>query len=67
MDAWLPYLYQYGISAVLVVGVIVSALRTGALDLTCRDDRRTLWVVAGGFLSYAALVAVWICVVGRFS
>ena len=67
MDAWVPYLYQYGISAVLVAGVVAAALRAGALDLKRRDDRRTLWVVAGGLLSYAALIALWIYAAGRFS
>lgn len=60
MDTWLPYAYQYGISTILVAGIIIAALRTKALNLKRSEDRRTLCMVIGGLVFYALLHGVWL-------
>ena len=67
MDAWLPYLYQYGISTLLVAGVLIVALRVKALDLKRRDDLRTLLFVAVGVIFYALLHGLWLFAAWRCS
>ena len=60
MNAWIPYLYQYGISAFLVAVVAVISIRTKALDLKRSDDARTLLFVILGFVFYAFLHGLWL-------
>ena len=67
MNAWLPYVYQYGISTLLVAGVVVAALRTGALNPARSEDRRTLLMVTGGLVFYALLHGVWLFAAWSFS
>ncbi len=57
---WLPYFYQYAVSAFLVAIVAGLALRSKALDLKRSEDAWTLFFVIGGFVFYALLHGLWL-------
>lgn len=67
MDTWLPYVYQYAISTILVAGAIVAALRAKALNLGRSEDRRTFLTVIGGLVFYALLHGAWLFAAWRWS
>ena len=53
--SWLPYMYQYGLGAVIfVVGVAVT-WRSGSLDLRRKVHRRWLIILVVGFVWFLAL------------
>lgn len=56
---WLPYLYQYGLGAVIFVIGLVLALRSGATRLTRPEDRLWVAVLIGGFVWYAGIHLAW--------
>ena len=53
--SWLPYLYQYGLGAVIfAVGLLVT-LRSGSFDVRRKVHRRWLIVLVLGFVWFLAL------------
>ena len=65
MDAWMSWCYHYGLGGVLFLASIALALRSGALQLRRRDDRRLLLALAAGLVTWMAGHAIWIAWVGR--
>jgi len=61
---WIPYAYQYGISAVVFAAGILLAVRKGTLILSYRHDRWTLLQLAGGFIALMVLHAGMILAAG---
>lgn len=57
---WLPWAYQYAVGGALAAATFALALRTGALRLGRRHDRRLAAVLAAGYLCSAAIHALWI-------
>lgn len=57
---WLPWAYQYAVGGALAAATFALALRTGALRLGRRHDRRLAGVLALGYLGSALIHAVWI-------
>lgn len=47
----LPVIVQFGVGSLLCLLGIWAGLRSGYLDLALPQDRRSLWIVAGGFLA----------------
>ncbi len=60
MSPWLPWAYQYGIGGIFVVSTLVLALRSGALKADRPGDKRLAFALAGGYLAFALIHAVWI-------
>ncbi len=60
IDAWLPWIYQYGVGGVLAAATIAAALKFGALDTERKADKRLLTCLAAGYFSFCAIHAVWI-------
>lgn len=58
MRVW-PIVVQYGVGAVFCAAAMVFSLRGGYLDLAYRDDRRTLWVLVGGFVLLLAVTCAF--------
>ena len=67
MSPWLPYLYQYGITGLFVILVVIFCFRTGALSLKRPEDRWTLTVVVLGYVFYLLLHGLWIWAAGGAS
>lgn len=59
-DAWLPWMYQYGVGGVLAAATIVLSLKSGALDLVRRADKRLLACLTAGYFGFCLLHAGWI-------
>ena len=53
--SWLPYIYQYGLGAVIFVVGLVITLKTGSFDIKRKVHRRWLGVLLFGFVWYATL------------
>ena len=65
MSPWLPWFYQYGVGGTLFVVTLTIAVRSGALDLKRRHDRKLTAFMATALVGFAALHAIWICLVTR--
>jgi len=63
--AWSPWLYQYGIGGLLAAFTIFLAIRSGALRLARREDRRILSALILGFAGFALVHGLWIAGVLR--
>jgi len=61
---WIPYVYQYGISAVVFAAGIILAARKGTLILSYRHDRWTLLQLVGGFIALMVFQAAMILAAG---
>lgn len=55
--SWLPYIYQYGLGAVIFVVGLVITLKSGSFDIKRKVHRRWLGVLIFGFIWYATLHA----------
>jgi hypothetical protein len=53
--AWLPYIYQYGLGAVIFIIGLAITLRSGSFDLSRRLHRKWLGVLVVGFVWYLTL------------
>ena len=53
--SWLPYLYQYGLGAVIFVVGLVITLKSGSFDIKRKVHRRWFGVLIFGFVWYATL------------
>ena len=53
--SWLPYIYQYGLGAVIFIVGLVITLKSGSFDLKRKVHRRWLGVLLFGFVWYATL------------
>lgn len=53
--SWLPYIYQYGLGAVIFVVGLVITLKSGSFDISRKVHRRWLGVLIFGFFWYATL------------
>jgi len=51
----LPYLYLYGVGGALFFSGLAVVIRSGALRLRRREDRRWFWILLFGFFWYALL------------
>lgn len=55
--SWLPYIYQYGLGAVIFIIGLFITLRSGSFDLTRRIHRLWLIVLVVGFVWFVTLHA----------
>jgi len=55
--SWLPYLYQYGLGAVIFVVGLIITLKSGSFDLRRRGHRRWMRILLLGFIWYATVHA----------
>jgi hypothetical protein len=55
--SWLPYIYQYGLGAVIFIVGLIITLRSGSFDLTRRIHRLWLIVLMVGFVWFVTLHA----------
>ena len=62
-DKWIPWLYQYGVGGLIFFATITLAIRSRALRLADRADRRLLAVLLAGFFMFLAIHGLWIAVV----
>ena len=60
MNAWLSWLYHYGLGGILFLASVALAIHCGALVLRRRRDRRLLIILCAGLLSWMGLHALWI-------
>ncbi|HEO69906.1 MAG TPA: hypothetical protein ENN80_01485 [Candidatus Hydrogenedentes bacterium] len=51
--AW-PIVLQFGVGSVLCAVGLWGGIRSGYLDLANRADRRTIYIIIGGFLALLA-------------
>jgi len=58
-EYWWPYLYQYGIGAIIFVIGIWLIIKRGSCVLTRKQDRFWLGVLIVGFLWYAGIHLTW--------
>ncbi len=59
-DAWLPWMYQYGVGGLLTGATLILSLKTGALDLDRKGDKRLMRFLLLGYFGFCALHAIWI-------
>jgi hypothetical protein len=59
-DAWLPWLYQYGVGGVLAAATAAFSIKVGAVDLDRKRERRLAACLAAGYFGFMAVHAVWI-------
>ena len=62
-DAWLPWLYQYGVGGIVFFVTIALVLRAGALPLSVPANRRILAALVVGYFALAAIHGLWIAAV----
>ncbi len=58
-NIWLPYLYLYGVGAVIFVTGLTIILRSGACNLSRKADRFWFGVLLFGFAWYAGIHLIW--------
>jgi hypothetical protein len=54
-DAWLPYIYLYGIGGIFFFSGLIIIKKSGALDLARKRHKFWLKVMLFGFFYFAAL------------
>lgn len=59
-DAWLSWLYFYGVGGCLLAGSLVYSFRSGAVRWSLWTDRRLVLVLVCGTLLSAVVHAAWI-------
>jgi hypothetical protein len=57
---WLPWLYQYGVGGAIFFATIVLVIRSGALPLSIRANRRILAALVLGYFALMAIHGLWI-------
>ncbi|PKL41427.1 MAG: hypothetical protein CVV44_01980 [Spirochaetae bacterium HGW-Spirochaetae-1] len=57
---WFPFFYQFIIGGAVFILGIALALRKGAISMSVRKDRRTIFQLIVGYLALAAFYAVMI-------
>lgn len=55
--SWLPYLYQYGLGAIIFVVGLIITLKSGSFELRRKGHRRWMGILILGFIWYAAVHA----------
>ena len=58
-EYWWPYIYQYGIGAVIFTVGLFIIIKNRSCVPARRQDRFWLCVLIGGFLWYAGIHLVW--------
>lgn len=53
--SWLPYIYQYGLGAVIFCVGLLITLKSGSLDLRRKQHRRWLIILLIGFVWFLTL------------
>jgi len=59
-DAWLPWMYQYGVGGLLAALTLVASLKAGALDISRKADKQLLVWLLCGYFGFCTVHAIWI-------
>jgi hypothetical protein len=58
-EYWWPYLYQYGVGAVVFITGVLIIIKSGSCVLSRRQDRLWFGILIAGFVWYAGIHLAW--------
>jgi hypothetical protein len=63
MNIWVPWIYHYGLGTLLFSAGVGLAIKSNALQLKRRIDRRILFFLVAGLVLFMSVHALWIAAV----